>query len=75
MRTDNNKKNELTSEQVLAWARRVETHRAWKALIQATKESNGFDAVKKEEKNNTLDKAKAGRKETHTRYKYSGNTH
>ena len=43
------KPSEISSEQVLAWARRLE------ALMEATKDNKEFDAEKKhDQKNNTL---------------------
>ena len=40
------KTNEITSEQVLSWARRVKVKRAQKALIEATKDRKEFNAMK-----------------------------
>ena len=39
--------NEVTSEQVLALARKGEAQRIQKVLIEATKESKQFNAMKK----------------------------
>ena len=41
------KTNEITNEKVLSWARRVEAQRAKKAILDATKESKAFEAIKK----------------------------
>ena len=41
------KANEVTSEQILAWARRVEAQRAQKAITEATKEIKEFDSQEK----------------------------
>ena len=49
------KTNKVTSEQVLASARRVETQRVQKALIRTTKESKYFSATKKQEQNNNVE--------------------
>ena len=57
------KANEITSEQVLAWARRVEAQRIQEALTDTTKENKGFNAMKnQEQKNNTLKRARIGRR-------------
>ena len=42
------KTNVITSKQVLAWARRVESQIVQKAIIEANKENNSFDAMKEE---------------------------
>ena len=71
----NKKANEITSEQVLSWARRVETQRVHKALIK-TKGNKDFTTMKKQEqKNNSLNKAKEDRTGMYINYKYCGNTH
>ena len=72
MRTDcGEKTNEVTSKQALALARRAEAQRALKVLIQATKESNNFNAVKKQvQKNNSIDKTKADKTEMCNNCKY-----
>ena len=41
------KTNGSTSEQVLSGARRVRMQRAQKVILDATKESKGFDTTKK----------------------------
>ena len=43
------KMNEITSEQIFGWARRVAAQRAQKAVIEAKKHSKEFDAMKKHE--------------------------
>ena len=41
------KTSEITSEQVLVWARRAEAQRTQKALIEVTKDNKEFDTIKK----------------------------
>ena len=41
------KSNEITSEQVLSWAKSVEVQRAQKPILDITKESMEFDMTKK----------------------------
>ena len=69
------RKIEVTSEQVLAWSRRVEAQ--WsKNHKQATKEGKEFNTMKnKREKNNAFNGAMAARKETHSKCKYWRSTH
>ena len=68
-----NKTNEMTSKKVLSWARTV-IQMSEKALIEARKENEEFDTMKRhEEKNNTLDKAKASRRQIHTNCTYCRN--
>ena len=63
--TTRKKTNEVTRKQVLAWLRHVEAQRAQKTIIQATKESNEFNAMKmKEQKSNSFNKTKGSRRET-----------
>ena len=38
--------SEITSKQVLAWAKRVEAHRSWKALLVSIQENKEFDMIK-----------------------------
>ena len=69
------KTNEVTSEQVLAWTRRMEAQRTQKTLIEATKENKDFNAMKeKEQKNNALDKTNVDRREMGIKYKYCEST-
>ena len=53
------KTNEITSEQILAWTRRVEAQRAQKVLIAVIKENKEFDATKRhDQQSSTIDNAK-----------------
>ena len=45
------KKNEITSEQMLTWAKKAEVQRAQKAVSDTSEESKAFDRVKKTDKN------------------------
>ena len=38
--------SEITSEQVLCWAKRIEAQRVQKAMLETKKESKDFDTVK-----------------------------
>ena len=58
--------SEVTSKQVLAWARRVEAQRVWKAIIKATKEGKKFDTLKKTRAKEQYVRAKASTTESHT---------
>ena len=44
------RENEKTSVKVFSWARRGETQRAQKAIIDTTKESREFDMIRKEKR-------------------------
>ena len=44
------KTNEISSVQVLCWAKRVEVQRAQKAVLEATKETEEFDAIRRTDK-------------------------
>ena len=60
----NKQTNEITSKQVLEWARRVEEQRAQKALIETMKENEEINVVKKQQQeNNILGKTKACKRE------------
>ena len=39
--------NEIRSEQVLSWSKRVEVQKVQKAKLDTTKESTGFNIVRK----------------------------
>ena len=65
------KTNEITSEQVLSWAIKVEVQRAQKLLTEATIDNKEFNAIKKHEKK----KNDRDRKEMHNNCKYCGSTH
>ena len=70
------KTSEITSEQVLAYARRVEAQRAQKRLMGATKYNKAFDAMTRHKKrNNTFDRANSTWRETLISCKYWGNSH
>ena len=58
--------NEITSEQVLFWSRRVQVQRAQKVYMGATKDNKEFNAIK--------GMSKGTMPET-TRYKYCRSTH
>ena len=46
--------DEITSQQVLCWARRVEAQRAHKAILDVTKETKEFDTVNNHKQNNVI---------------------
>ena len=52
IRANHDKKtNEATSDQVLCWAKRVDAQRGQKTMHDTSKESSGFDMVKKSKQN------------------------
>ena len=68
--------NEITTEPVLCWARRVDALRAQKAILEVSKESRRFDAVKRTDQqcisqNNT----KRNNKVLQKNHRYCGTIH
>ena len=75
MRADwNQRENEITSEQVLACIERVDTQRAQKVLIWATKE-NKKTIILWKAPGKKPNKSKASRREACTNCNYCGNAH
>ena len=73
MRVNHSEKTiKITSQQVLAWARRSEVQKARRELTEVTKASKAFKAVRKHKhKRSTPDRTKANRRETLAKCPYT----
>ena len=57
------KTNEINSQQIIFWTRRVKAQRAQKTILDTTKERKEFDALKRHDgQNNATDSTKRGTK-------------
>ena len=70
------KTSEISSEQLLVWARRIEVQRAQNMFREPTKASREFDNARKHEhKNSTPDRTKENEGKVLANYQYGRNAY